>query len=128
MVSMIAEDGILCQKKASLLVWYGFSHLLLNSEVLNILSKFRSHLKLLSFMLFAFSFNKLHILHFAIFSKYTENAYFIFKKYIQLMVSIKDIFFIHLKTFCLVANSLFVVYFKAKLFPFLLSKIWTIYL
>lgn len=127
MVSMIAEDGILCQKEASLPV-YGFSQLLLNSEVLNVLNKFGSHLNL-SIMVFACSWNKLCIYYtLQIFLKYTRNAYFILKNYIKVLISTRDISF-HLKAFfCLMKNSIFFVCFKAKLFPFLVSKIWTMYL
>lgn len=99
MVSMIAEDGILCQKEVSLSVWYGFSHLLLISEVLNILSKFRSHSKLSSFMLFVFSWNKLCIyytLQLILKKKkiHRKCIFHIKKIYTKLLVSTRDISFL----------------------------------
>lgn len=129
MVSMIPEDRLLCQKEASFFVWYGFSHLLLISEVLNILSKFRSHSNL-SFTLFAFSWNKLcryGTLQFTYFLN-TQKIHIFIQKIISNCWFLQEISPIHLKTFYLVANSIFFVYFKAKLFPFLVSKIWTLHL
>lgn len=81
-------------------------------------------------VLIAFSWNKWCMLHLQFFFWYTKNAYFIFKNLYQTADFYKRyLFLLHMKTpFCLVANTIFFVCFKAKLFPFLVSKTWTVYL